>query len=96
MQDAGWVGDVQFRPYNRQGPIIEECPVRAVTLFDLSDLVRMARTDDKYVVLLGGPCGECGRLKTDALIPLLTREELRLWTHLIVDVQTAGKLLSGE
>jgi DNA-binding transcriptional regulator LsrR (DeoR family) len=96
MQDAGWVGDVQFRPYNREGPIIEECPVRAVTLFDLSDLVRMAGTDDKYVVLLGGPCGECGRLKTDALIPLLTRDELRLWTHLIVDVQTAGKLLSGD
>lgn len=93
MEDAGWVGDVQFRPYNAEGPIVDECPVRAVTLFEISDLVRMAHTEDKYVVLLAGPCGECGRLKTDALIPLLTRSQLRLWTHLILDVDTAGKLL---
>ena len=96
MREAGWVGDVQFRPYSAEGPIVEDCPVRAVTLFELSDLVERARTDDKYVVLLAGPCGECGRLKTDALEPLLTNANLRLWTHLVCDVDTVSALLKAR
>ncbi|NUQ63002.1 MAG: hypothetical protein HUU20_10960 [Pirellulales bacterium] len=95
MRRAGWIGDVQFRPYSSTGPITEECPVRAVTLFEISDLVERARRDDKYVVLLAGTCGECGRTKTKALVPLLTQPDLRLWTHLITDLQTASELLAG-
>ena len=95
MRDAGWIGDVQFRPYSPQGPIVEECPVRAVTLFELSDLVQIAQTPGKYVVLLARPCGECGRLKTESLKPLLTEPSLRLWTHLVLDVDTASALLSA-
>lgn len=93
MLDVGWTGDVQFRPYSGTGPILEECPVRAVTLFELSDLVRIAHTEGKHVVLLARPCGECGALKTEALKPLLTEPSLRLWTHLVLDVDTAGALL---
>jgi DNA-binding transcriptional regulator LsrR (DeoR family) len=93
MREAGWVGDVQFRPYSSEGPMTDNCPVRAVTLFELSDLVRTAQTEDKHVVLLAGPCGECGRLKTDALLPLLTRPELRVWSHLVTDLDTARELL---
>lgn len=93
MIRAGWKGDVQLRPYSSEGPITSECPVRAVTLFELSDLVEMAQTEDKYVVLLGGPCGECGETKTRALVPLLTQPKLRLWTHLLTDVGTASELL---
>jgi len=95
MLDAGWTGDVQFRPYSATGPILEECPVRAVTLFELSDLARIAHTEGKHVVLLARPCGECGTLKTEALRPLLTEPSLRLWTHLVVDVDTAGALLKS-
>ncbi len=93
MDAAAWKGDVQFRPYGPKGPLIEECPVRAVTLFELPELVEMARAPGKYVVLLGGPCGECGGSKVDALGPLLAEENLRLWTHLVTDVQTAHDLL---
>lgn len=93
MAQAGWKGDVQFRPYSSSGPMLDECPVRAVTLFELPDLVRMARTEGKYVVLLGGPCGECATPKTPALRPLLAEPELRLWTHLLTDAQTAKELL---
>ncbi|HUT94558.1 MAG TPA: hypothetical protein VMY37_34195 [Thermoguttaceae bacterium] len=96
MLDAGWTGDVQFRPYAATGPILEECPVRAVTLFELSDLARIAQTEGKHVVLLARPCGECGALKTDALKPLLTERSLRLWTHLVLDVDTAGALLKSS
>lgn len=93
MARAGWKGDVQFRPYSSDKPLLEECPVRAVTLFEVSDLVRMAQREGKYVVLLGGPCGECGRPKTNALLPLVSEPSLRLWTHLLTDVETASELL---
>jgi hypothetical protein len=97
MEAMGWVGDVQFRPYSTTGPIVEGCPVRAVTLFELSDLVRLSGQPDKYVVLLAGPCSECGTAKTEAMLPLLTQPSLRLWTHLVTDVQTAADLLArGE
>ncbi|MDR3110116.1 MAG: sugar-binding domain-containing protein [Planctomycetaceae bacterium] len=94
MQKAGWLGDVQFRPYSNEGPITEVCPVRAVTLFELEDLVRLARDNNgKYVVLVAGPCGECGESKQSALRPLLANENLRLWTHLVTDSRTARELL---
>ena len=93
MARYDWKGDVQFRPYTSAGPMTDECPVRAVTLLELVDLVRMAATEDKYVVLLGGPCGECGKTKTSALLPLLTEPKLRLWSHLLTDVETASELL---
>lgn len=93
MKAAGWIGDVQFRPYGPHGPILDECPVKAVTLFELDDLAALARREDKYVVLFAGPCGECGQTKTSALVPLLTEPRLRLWTHLVTDVQTASELL---
>jgi hypothetical protein len=96
MFDAGWIGDVQFRPYSAAGPLPETvCPVRAVTLFELNELVEIARDrgNGKYVVLVAGPCGECGATKKNALRPLLANEKLRLWTHLIVDTKTAKELL---
>ena len=96
MIEAGWIGDVQFRPYSVDGPLPESvCPVRAVTLFELDELVKIAkdRANGKYVVLVAGPCGECGATKKNALRPLLANENLRLWTHLIVDAKTAKELL---
>jgi len=93
MRAAGWIGDVQFRPYAPAGPILEECPVKAVTLFELADLVSLSNLPDKYVLLLAGPCGECAETKTRALVPLLTEPKLRMWTHLITDIQTASELL---
>lgn len=96
MLAAGWRGDVQFRPYSAEAPMMDVCPVRAVTLFELDDLVARANNPDKYVLLLAGPCGECGQLKTDALHPLVANPRLRLWSHLVLDVDTALKLLDME
>lgn len=93
MLEAGWVGDVQFRPYTPDRALDTECPVRVVTLFEIADLVRLAQTTDKYVILVAGPCGECGQPKTEALLPLIENPELRLWTHLVTDVETAAAVL---
>jgi len=96
MVQAGWIGDVQFRPYSSQGPILDECPVQVVTLFEINDLVRLANQPNKYVVLIAGPCSECHRSKTDALLPLIENPNLRLWTHLVMDLDTARDLLVGR
>jgi hypothetical protein len=73
------------------------CPVRAVTLFEPAALVERVKQPDKYVILLAGPCHECGRTKTPALIPLLRQPGLRLWTHLVTDLKTAHELvIAGE
>ncbi|MGL4595402.1 MAG: hypothetical protein ACRCUY_11810 [Thermoguttaceae bacterium] len=95
MRDSGWIGDVQFQPYSAIGPIPEVCPVRAVTLFELDEMVKMAREPNgKYIVLVAGPCGECGATKKHALKPLLSNENLRLWTHLVTDARTAREMLA--
>lgn len=93
MHKVGWIGDVQFRPYTVEGPLKEECPVRAVTLFELDEMVQFANQAGKHLVLVAGPCGECGHSKKQALRPLLANENLRLWNHLVTDAKTARELL---
>lgn len=93
LKEAGWVGHVQFLPYSRSGPIDQQAGIRAVVLFGLDELVAMAKTPGKYVVLMAGPCRECGMVRADSLVPLLEEESLRMWTHLIVDMDTAKQLL---
>ncbi len=111
MQQAGWVGDVQFRPYSNEGPIPDICGVRAVTLFEIEKLVQWAKSTIarsapggsggpegpaslKYIVLVAGPCAQCGAAKTDALRPILRQESLRVFTHLVTDWRTAEELLA--
>ena len=96
MYKAGWVGDVQFCPYSNDGPLHDICPVRAVTLFEIEELVKFSQQPGKYVVLTAGPCGECGASKSNALIPLLKNDQLNLWTHLVTDTQTARKIMSPD
>ena len=97
MYKAGWIGDVQFCPYSEDGPLHSICPVRAVTLFEIKELVEFSKQPGKHVVLTAGPCGECGASKSEALIPLLKSEKLNLWTHLITDTRTAREIMcAGE
>ena len=93
LRAAGWRGDVQYRPYSATGPIVMDTGVRALTLFELSDLVRLGATQNKEVILVAGPCGVCATSKADALVPLLIEPTLRVWTRLIMDVATAEELV---
>jgi DNA-binding transcriptional regulator LsrR (DeoR family) len=93
LKRNGWIGDVQYRPYSSTGPILQETSVRTVTLFELQGLVRLAHTPNKHVVVVSGPCGQCGRPRSDALRPLLTVPDLAVWSHLVMDMETAQELL---
>lgn len=93
LNEAGWVGDVQWRPYNLTEPIITSRGIRSVTLFELEDLVELSKLPGKHVILISGPCWQPGKNKSSALRPLLESPSLRVFNHLILDISTANDLL---
>ena len=62
-------------------------------MFELPDLVRMATRTDKKVILMARECALCGRTRAEALRPLLTNPDLKVFNSLILDAATARKLL---
>ena len=84
---------MQYRPYSATGPITEGTEIRAVTLLELSELSKMAMSGDKHVVVVAGPCGACGKTRSDAVKPLFESPKLRLWSHFVMDMETAAELL---
>ena len=95
LEDEGYVGDVLMHPFSASGPIDADIGIRAVTMFDLPELVEIAQTPGRHVVLLAGPCLGCGLNKSDALRPLLTEPTLGVCNHLVTDSATAEGLLEG-
>ena len=96
LKKSGWVGDVIYHPYAKSGPIATTEGMRAVSLFDLEDLIALAARPKKHVVLVVAPCGICGKSKGNALRPLLENRGLKLWSHLFLDLTTAQSLLPKE
>jgi hypothetical protein len=105
LRQEGWIGDVQFLPYSLKGPIVLKEGIRAVTLFEFDELVRMTAAPpgaagesgsppQRHVVLVCGPCNLCGDLKTEALVPLMHVPALRVWSHLVTDARTAEASLT--
>jgi DNA-binding transcriptional regulator LsrR (DeoR family) len=93
-QVGGWVGNVQYRPYTLKGPVKEKPnDLRAVTLFELEDLVRIASQKNKHVILIARQCGRCERTRAEALRPLLTNPSLKVFSTLVLDAATARELL---
>jgi DNA-binding transcriptional regulator LsrR (DeoR family) len=93
LSQAGWVGDLQYRPYSQRGPLLVQTRFRAVTLFELSDLVTMVRSANRSVIVAAAPCTRCGQTRSAALHALLSVPGLRLTTHLVTDLSTARELL---
>src|SRR5262245_60322485 len=95
LEAARWIGDVQYRPYSAKGPLLLDTQVRAVTLFEIADLVELAARPDKHVVLVAGPCSVCRQPRADAVWPLIAEPSLRVWSTVVTDVETARALLAG-
>jgi DNA-binding transcriptional regulator LsrR (DeoR family) len=92
LEKAGWIGDCLYRPYSATEPIVTEHGVRAVSLFELEQLVDLSRMKDRYVFLVVTPCEQCRETKDAALAPLLN-ENLRIWNQLFIDLSTAEALV---
>lgn len=95
LERREWVGDLQNLPYSATGPITG-VGHRAVTLFELQELVGLAKGGKKHIVLVSPPCPTCGRTRAEALGPLLTQQKLKAWTHLVTDMPTARELLPAS
>jgi hypothetical protein len=94
LRAAGWIGNVQYRPYTAKGPVKEKPnDLRAVTLYELEDLARVADQKNKHVILMARQCGICGRTRAEALRPLLTNPALKVFSTLVLDAATARALL---
>lgn len=92
----GLVGNVQYRPYTADGPVKEKPGhLRAVTLFELKDLVDRAQRDDRHVILIARQCARCNRTRARALEPLLKKNsKLKVFSDLIMDAATCQELLT--
>jgi len=99
------VGDVQYRPFSKDGPLIENLnEYRLVTLFELEELVSLATTAGKYVVLIARHCSGCAadssvkkaaKARAFSLLPILTSPNLHLFSHVVTDVPTATECLAN-
>ncbi len=96
MQRAGHVGDVLYRPFSTTGPLRHKPSIKAVSLFELPELVDLAKTPGKHVLLIAGPCAFCDLRKGRALRPLLACPELRVWSEIVMDLPTTEELLSAQ
>jgi len=95
LQDAGWIGDLLWRPFSKQGPIHLRSGIRPVTLLELDELVGFCNQAKKHVVCFAGPCVSCQQTKANALRPLLEIPH-RMFNHLIIDRITAETLLASR
>jgi hypothetical protein len=94
LRRRGWLGNVQYRPFTADGPVREEPDdLRAVTVFELEDLVERAEKRSKEVILMSRQCARCPRPRVGALRALLKCDKLRVFTRLILDRATAVELL---
>ena len=93
LRAADWIGDILWQPFSSVGPIHIDCGVRAVSLFELEELVKFAATPGKHVVCFAAPCSVCGENKAAALLPLLENPQLRAFNHLVMDKETAQAIM---
>jgi hypothetical protein len=97
LAQAGWIGNVQYRPYTREGFITERPDeYRAFTLFELEQFRDIARTKGKHVILIARQCGKCGMTRARALRPLMEVESMKLWSKIVMDAATARELLRDK
>ena len=85
---------MQYRPFTAKGPVHEEPDdLRAVTVFELEDLVERAKDRNKEVILMARQCAHCTRPRAGALRPQLSTPALKVFSRLVLDRATATELL---
>jgi len=92
------VADIQYRPYGANGFLRDsKSDLRAVTLFELDDLVALAGRKNRHVILIARQCGLCEprRTRARALLPILKNPHMRVFSRLVLDSPTAYELLQA-
>ncbi len=55
--------------------------------------VQAANQKNRHVILMARQCGICGRSRAEALRPLLTNPQLKVFSTLVLNAATARDLL---
>lgn len=94
------VGDMMWSPLGSDGPIEFAdfgSPLETLTLMRLDELHDFITANSKQVLLVLGPCGECGEPKSEVLRTILrSASRRRLATHLVCDSRAARAVSSPE
>lgn len=95
LKGSGWIGDVLYQPYSDAAEINLADQPRPLALLDLAELSDW-RLEGREIILMVPPCSECASLslRDAALLPLLKKSRLDVWTHLITDGITARKCIA--
>jgi hypothetical protein len=93
LAQRGHAGDVQYRPFSKNGPIevSDKRQLVPFTLFGIEKLVWRA-ANKKTLLLVAPPCFGCGIPRTEALLPLMQNPALKVWTHVVMDAATATEV----
>ena len=67
--------------------------ISRLTISELKHLVQAASQKNWHVILMARQCGICGRSRAEALRPLLTNPQLKVFSTLVMDAATARELL---
>ncbi len=92
LNTKAWAGDILWQPFSTQGEPIE-CDVRAVSVVDYDDLIRLSNSPGKHVVCIAGLCTTCKLPKTEAVIPLMRcASSKRPFNHLVTTRSTVQEI----
>ncbi len=92
ITNAGCIGDMMWHPLGKDGPLDIKTNMRTVTLMELKDLAAFINRGKKVILLLG-PCGNCGGPKSEVLRSILNCKQ-KLITHLVVDSRSARGIIN--
>ena len=88
LDQAGYIGNVQYRPFNAGGPIEDQAlGWRTANLFDIDELVDFRdRRDKRSILMINGK-------SVEAIIPLLTHSSLRVFTDVVISLEDAERVI---
>jgi DNA-binding transcriptional regulator LsrR (DeoR family) len=90
LKQHGCIGDLMWGPISKSGAVPLAGHTRAMTLITLDQLPRLIQRRKKVMLILG-PCVQCGKPKPEILDAVLNWSP-PLITHLVVDSRTVHQL----
>jgi hypothetical protein len=88
------LGDVNYRSYDNSGPVdLSSTEMVPTSWLTIRDMVKMARDKNRHVILAVTPCAVCNLSKAPAVLPLLEKKNLQIWSHLVMVDSEAEEVL---
>ena len=91
LESSNCIGDMLWQPIGPREPIDLKTKIRAMTLWELSQIPDLIKKG-KRVVLFLAACSKCGQPKSEVLRAILNQKN-RLITHLVADSRSVRGIL---